>query len=553
MSDDREVGGVRSHRGVPPPPAASGRRGRHPGPRCRGQGVGGADRRGVPRCVRRPGERAPLVDAATPTLPSRRAPGVHHRLVRRAASPFPRRLDRAPRRPRHRQRPRRDGRSPGVAVGRLRHRGGLRDRRAAGDRRATWPTAAAEAGVAIVTGDTKVVGKGAADGLYITTAGVGVLPPDRRPRRRSRPAGRRRARVGHDRRSRHGGDAGPRRPGARGRHPVRHGPARRARRGRAARRSVDTVDARPDPRRRGDDVQRAGPGHPSGDRARRGGAADRRRGGRRVRPPRHRPAVRGQRGQGRRGRPAGGSRRRAGGDARPPARRRRRPDRRGREPSPRASWCCSRRSAAPGSSTCSSAIPCRASAEDAAWTAPASGSRGPCRGWASGPSSIATRSSSGSSASSSTTAAACSSTWRASPHGSSELVRRLAEDPPPLARVAGVTTERLEPTGRTDGFRIVESEGGGAPAVPVSIDSATCADCLAEVFDPADRRYRYPFTNCTNCGPRYTIVLGVPYDRPATTMARFRDVRRLPGGVRRSRRTGASTPSPTPARAAARG
>ena len=103
----------------------------------------------------------------------------------------------------------------------------------------------------------------------------------------------------------------------------------------------------------------------------------------------------------------------------------------------------------------------------------------------------------------------------------SELVRRVAEDPPPLARVAGVTTERLEPTGRTGGFRIVESEGGGAPAVPVSIDSATCCDCLAEIFDPADRRYRYPFTNCTNCGPRYTIVLGVPYDRPATTMARF--------------------------------
>jgi hydrogenase maturation protein HypF len=104
----------------------------------------------------------------------------------------------------------------------------------------------------------------------------------------------------------------------------------------------------------------------------------------------------------------------------------------------------------------------------------------------------------------------------------SELVRRVAEDPPPLARVAGVSTERLEPTGRTGGFRIVESEGGGAPAVPVSIDSATCDNCLAEIFDPADRRYRYPFTNCTNCGPRYTIVLGVPYDRPATTMAPFR-------------------------------
>ncbi|HEV8115956.1 MAG TPA: carbamoyltransferase HypF, partial [Acidimicrobiales bacterium] len=58
-------------------------------------------------------------------------------------------------------------------------------------------------------------------------------------------------------------------------------------------------------------------------------------------------------------------------------------------------------------------------------------------------------------------------------------------------------------------------------AAAVSVDTATCADCLAEVYDPGDRRHRYPFTNCTNCGPRYTIVLGVPYDRPATTMAGF--------------------------------
>ena len=61
----------------------------------------------------------------------------------------------------------------------------------------------------------------------------------------------------------------------------------------------------------------------------------------------------------------------------------------------------------------------------------------------------------------------------------------------------------------------------GAADVPVSIDTATCDDCLAEVADPADRRFRYPFTNCTNCGPRYTIVPAVPYDRPATTMAGF--------------------------------
>jgi hydrogenase maturation protein HypF len=102
-----------------------------------------------------------------------------------------------------------------------------------------------------------------------------------------------------------------------------------------------------------------------------------------------------------------------------------------------------------------------------------------------------------------------------------ELTRLLVDDAPPLARVASVVAEPAPPTGHGAGFRIVESDHGGAPAVPVSIDSATCAACLAEVDDPADRRHRYPFTNCTDCGPRYTIVLSVPYDRPATTMAGF--------------------------------
>ncbi len=102
-----------------------------------------------------------------------------------------------------------------------------------------------------------------------------------------------------------------------------------------------------------------------------------------------------------------------------------------------------------------------------------------------------------------------------------ELTRIVERDPPPLARVAAVTTEDLAPHGEGAGFTIEASDGGGAEAAAVSVDTATCAECLAEVDDPADRRYRYPFTNCTNCGPRYTIVLGVPYDRPATTMAGF--------------------------------
>jgi hydrogenase maturation protein HypF len=70
-------------------------------------------------------------------------------------------------------------------------------------------------------------------------------------------------------------------------------------------------------------------------------------------------------------------------------------------------------------------------------------------------------------------------------------------------------------------FSIVDSPAGGEVATLVSADSATCADCLAELSDPKNRRYRYPFINCTNCGPRFTIVRGVPYDRPFTTMAGF--------------------------------
>ena len=91
---------------------------------------------------------------------------------------------------------------------------------------------------------------------------------------------------------------------------------------------------------------------------------------------------------------------------------------------------------------------------------------------------------------------------------------------PPLAVIERITTRRLAPTGET-GFRIVASADGGPRQALVSPDTATCADCLAEVFDPADRRFRYAFTNCTNCGPRFSIVRSVPYDRPNTTMAGF--------------------------------
>ena len=108
--------------------------------------------------------------------------------------------------------------------------------------------------------------------------------------------------------------------------------------------------------------------------------------------------------------------------------------------------------------------------------------------------------------------------------GASETVERfleaLAAEAPPLAVIERVTATPLAPTG-SSGFAIAPSQAGGERQALVSPDTATCADCLAELADPADRRHRYPFINCTNCGPRFTIVRDVPYDRPATTMAAF--------------------------------
>lgn len=95
----------------------------------------------------------------------------------------------------------------------------------------------------------------------------------------------------------------------------------------------------------------------------------------------------------------------------------------------------------------------------------------------------------------------------------------LATDAPPLASVEAVSATDVGLTG-VAGFTIADSVSG-APAALITPDAATCADCLAELLDPGDRRHRYPFINCTNCGPRFTIVRAVPYDRPLTTMAGF--------------------------------
>src|SRR5687768_11533831 len=101
------------------------------------------------------------------------------------------------------------------------------------------------------------------------------------------------------------------------------------------------------------------------------------------------------------------------------------------------------------------------------------------------------------------------------------FLRGIEEEAPPLAVVEAVSWRPLAALGQ-QGFRIEESREGVRRRALVSPDVATCEDCLREVFDPADRRYRYPFTNCTNCGPRFTITRAVPYDRDTTTMSSFR-------------------------------
>ena len=101
-----------------------------------------------------------------------------------------------------------------------------------------------------------------------------------------------------------------------------------------------------------------------------------------------------------------------------------------------------------------------------------------------------------------------------------DLQDRLRSEAPPRAAIAGIHSEALLPQAALE-FEIRESSAVGAKTAAILPDAATCPDCLRELDDPADRRFRYPFINCTSCGPRYSIVLGIPYDRERTTMARF--------------------------------
>src|SRR5579871_3193163 len=100
------------------------------------------------------------------------------------------------------------------------------------------------------------------------------------------------------------------------------------------------------------------------------------------------------------------------------------------------------------------------------------------------------------------------------------FISALSAEAPPLSQIESLTAKPIA-LGSDAAFRIVESDPHQAHNTLIAPDVCICDDCLAELLDPADRRYRYPFINCTNCGPRFTIVLDTPYDRQATTMRTF--------------------------------
>jgi len=107
------------------------------------------------------------------------------------------------------------------------------------------------------------------------------------------------------------------------------------------------------------------------------------------------------------------------------------------------------------------------------------------------------------------------------PDAVSDFIRDLKKDSPPLAFIDSINVEVLPFPADFSGFSIIPSSADNDKTALVSPDIAICEDCLAELFDPENRRYRFPFINCTNCGPRFTIIKDVPYDRAETTMSGF--------------------------------
>jgi hydrogenase maturation protein HypF len=107
------------------------------------------------------------------------------------------------------------------------------------------------------------------------------------------------------------------------------------------------------------------------------------------------------------------------------------------------------------------------------------------------------------------------------PEALDRFIRYLRTDPPPLSKITRMEVSQIQKQGDPE-FMIRASREDEERSTLISPDISICDDCLKELFDPKDRRYRYPFINCTNCGPRYTIIKDIPYDRPKTTMSVFR-------------------------------
>jgi len=103
------------------------------------------------------------------------------------------------------------------------------------------------------------------------------------------------------------------------------------------------------------------------------------------------------------------------------------------------------------------------------------------------------------------------------------FVQAITTEKPPLACIDELHVEKseIDPASKHNSFQIHKSISSGSRIGPITPDTDVCNNCLAEVFDPTDRRYLYPFINCTDCGPRYTLIEKTPYDRPLTSMKRF--------------------------------
>ena len=113
-----------------------------------------------------------------------------------------------------------------------------------------------------------------------------------------------------------------------------------------------------------------------------------------------------------------------------------------------------------------------------------------------------------------------------------KFLLRLETEKPPRSFIQSLESSWLDAVGYKN-FEIRASETGGGKTALVMPDIATCPDCLREIFDPKNRRHRYPFTNCTNCGPRFSIIEALPYDRANTSMKQFAMCPAVPGRIRR--------------------